>query len=80
MLDELRAGVDAVTFTSPSTVEGFLTDATRPYLTDAVIAAIGPVTTQALTEQGITVDVQPETYTTAALVEALAHYFREEAR
>ena len=80
MLAELRAGVDAVTFTSPSTVEGFLTDATRPCLTGAVIAAIGPVTTQALTEQGITVDVQPETYTTAALVEALAHYFREEAR
>ena len=79
MRAELRAGVDAVTFTSPSTVEGFLTDATRPYLTGVAIAAIGPTTAQALIDQGIGVDVQPETYTTAALVEALAHYFREEA-
>ena len=46
---------------------------------EVAIAAIGPTTAQALIDQGIGVDVQPETYTTAALVEALAHYFREEA-
>ena len=45
-----------------------------------IVACIGPKTAETAAEFGLRVDVQPETYTTAALVEALAHYFREEAR
>jgi uroporphyrinogen III methyltransferase/synthase len=68
--------VDAVTFTSPSTVTNFaaligavdLADCLRGIL----VASIGPVTTEALRAHGLTDIVQPQAYNAAALVEALA--------
>lgn len=73
-LAALRRGVDVVTFTSPSTVRNFLAllgDEGRALLAGAVVAAIGVVTAEAAREEGIRVDVQPDAYTTDALVEAL---------
>lgn len=75
MLAEIQAGVHAVTFTSPSTVDGFFAGDEPANLDDVVIAAIGPTTAQALAERGLVVHVQPEEYTTRALVDALEAYF-----
>lgn len=74
---ELERGADAVTFTSPSTLRNFLTlagDRVRTLLDQAVVACVGPVTTEAARAEGVRVDVQPEEYTTAAMVEALDRY------
>lgn len=75
MLTEINAGVDAVTFTSPSTVDGFFSGDEPVNLDGAVIVAIGPTTAQALEERGLAVQVQPEAYTTRALVDALEGHF-----
>ena len=68
--------VDAVTFTSPSTVTNFAALIGAEDLSDSLrgilVASIGPVTTEALRARGITDVVQPQTYNAAALVEALA--------
>ncbi len=45
--DAVRAGIDAVTFTSPSTVEGFINGLGQDWpdvLGEAVVAVIGPTT------------------------------------
>jgi uroporphyrinogen III methyltransferase/synthase len=67
--------VDAITFTSPSTVANFAAligaeDLSEP-LRGIVVASIGPVTTEALHAHGLTQILQPQTYNAAALVEAL---------
>ncbi len=67
--------VDAITFTSPSTVVNFAAligteDLSEP-LRGIVVASIGPVTTEALRAHGVTQTLQPQTYNAAALVEAL---------
>lgn len=75
VLERLRAGeADAVTFTSPSTVRGFLrlTEGIDP--SDLVVAAIGPVASRAAREEGLRVDVEPVEYTAPALVAALDAY------
>jgi uroporphyrinogen III methyltransferase / synthase len=68
--------VDAVTFTSPSTVTNFAALVGTEDLSDSLrgilVASIGPLTTEALRAHGITDVVQPQTYNAAALVEALA--------
>lgn len=70
--------LDAVTFTSGSAVRNFVQiygeDSAR-LLQSTVVAVIGPVTCEAARELGITPAVQPETYTAAAMVDALARYF-----
>jgi uroporphyrinogen III methyltransferase/synthase len=73
---ELGAGrVDAVTFTSSSTVEN-LCDLLGPrapaLLALARVASIGPITTETAASRGVRVDVTAESFTTAGLVEALA--------
>jgi uroporphyrinogen III methyltransferase/synthase len=71
--------IDAVTFTSGSAAVNFVqihgADAVD-LLRRTVVAVIGPVTADTARELGIEVRVQPATYTTAAMVEALAEYFR----
>jgi len=86
--DELRAEleggqVDLVTFTSSSTVRNFLTmvDASEQEellrLMDGVkIAAIGPITAKTVTDSGLQVDIQPESYTIAAMVQSIIDYFQ----
>lgn len=74
----VEAGVDAVTFTSPSTVRNFLAltgDGALRLLEGAVVACIGPTTAEAARALGLAVQVQPATYTVNALVEALDAYF-----
>jgi uroporphyrinogen III methyltransferase / synthase len=75
----LNGKIAAVTFTSGSAVRNFVKiygdEAAVDLLRKTVVAAIGPVTADAARELGITVDVQPPTYTVDALVEALAAHF-----
>lgn len=90
-LAEMRRGVDAIIFTSGSTVRNFLTllgqsggdegsPAARPWIQDGggdwpVIACIGPVTADAARDHGLPVHVVPASYTTEGLVQALEQHF-----
>lgn len=70
----LAGGADAITFTSGSTVEGFV--AVSPDLKIPVTAAcIGPVTAQVAADAGFKVAIVAKTYTTEGLVTALEEYF-----
>lgn len=83
----LGAGeVDAVTFTSSSTVRNLLrvlgggseegrAEAAR-LLSRTTLASIGPVTTKTAQEMGLTVQVEAAEYTIAGLVEALVGHFQ----
>lgn len=78
VVERLSAGeVDAVTFTSPSTVRNFLEGLRTAGLDPAValdgvvLASIGPVTTDALAEAGLVASVEAEPSTVEALVDAL---------
>ena len=72
----LATGADIVTFTSGSTVQGFVavTSDLRIHLN---AACIGPITAQIAAEAGFTVSVVAKTYTTEGLVIALEEYFEE---
>jgi uroporphyrinogen III methyltransferase / synthase len=75
----LRAGqIDAVTFTSSSTVVGFAemfpNEDLAVLLKDVTVACIGPVTGETATRYGLAPHVIPEAYTVPALAEALATY------
>lgn len=70
--------IDLLTFTSSSTVHNYvrlfrdrLAAATR----DAKVGCIGPVTAETARSYGMQVDVQPASYTIAALVEAIVAYY-----
>jgi uroporphyrinogen-III synthase len=73
-----HGGLDAVTFTSGSAVGNFVQlhgHEAVALLRDTVVAAIGPVTAEIARQLGIDVQVQPATYTAAAMVTALREYF-----
>jgi uroporphyrinogen III methyltransferase / synthase len=76
---QLAAGrIDAVTFTSSSTVESLcerLGSAARALLAGPRIASIGPVTTATATERGLRVDVTAQRYTVPGLIEALVESY-----
>lgn len=67
--------IDAVTFTSSSTVSNFAaivgTEDLSHLLQDIVVACIGPITARTAAEYGLTVVAQPATYTSEALVKIL---------
>ncbi|MHB0938209.1 MAG: uroporphyrinogen-III C-methyltransferase [Armatimonadota bacterium] len=69
------ARIDAVTFTSSSTVkyfrQRFSGDVSGP-----IIACIGPVTAQTAREEGLQVDIEAKVFNIPALVDALVEYFR----
>ncbi len=70
--------VDAVTFTSSSTVTNFMTimgDGGEPLLRDVVVAAIGPITAETLSDTGITPKIVASQYTTACLADEIIDYF-----
>lgn len=70
--------LDCVTFASTSTVENFLDLLPARELKGhgkTLLAAIGPITAQALAKHGLKADIQPEEYTIPALVEALVAHF-----
>lgn len=65
--------LDAVTFTSASTVTGWLELFGRELL-PSVVACIGPVTASAARREGIVVSCEAEEHSIAGLVAALASY------
>jgi uroporphyrinogen III methyltransferase/synthase len=76
----LEAGrVDVVTFTSSSTVRGFmalLSPEERPRLLGGLaLAAIGPITAGTLEEYGLPARIVPTEYTIPALAAAIAAHF-----
>jgi len=79
LLEERR--VDAIAFTSSSTVQNFMEmfcskrDELLKGLEGVVIAAIGPVTERRAVELGLTVHLSPSEYTIPALSTAMAEYF-----
>ncbi|MHB8910375.1 MAG: uroporphyrinogen-III C-methyltransferase [Syntrophales bacterium] len=72
--------IDAISFTSPSTVKNFLGIMGPDFrLPPGVrIACIGPVTAAAARAAGLPVDILQERYTIPGLVEGLAAYFMKE--
>ena len=86
--DELRAELESgkvslVTFTSSSTVRNFLTmvDAENQeellrLMGGVKIAAIGPITAKTVTDSGLHVDIQPQKYTIASMVQEITDYFK----
>jgi len=81
LVSALESGtIDAITFTSSSTVRNFVAlvgDAGREAIAARapLIASIGPITAAAAEECGLHVDLQPDTYTVAALCDAIAVEF-----
>lgn len=70
-------GLDAITFTSSSTVERFVEifpDA-RALLAGVVVASIGPITSETARRLGLEVSVEASPYTIPALVDALERAF-----
>ena len=71
--------IDAVTFTSASTVRRFVemlgAEQTPDLLAPTVVAAIGPVTADTARQLGLNPAVVPGEYTIAALVAALVDHF-----
>ncbi len=71
--------IDAVTFTSASTVRNFARmlgeEQAADLLNTTLVAAIGPVTAEAAQQLGIRVGVVPQKYTVPDLVDALVEHF-----
>jgi len=76
-LNDLRAGVDIVTFTSPSTVRNFIAVVQQHGLDvsnlpgDPLFVCIGPTTQKAAEEAGFSNLIVSSEYTTAGLIETL---------
>lgn len=75
------AGVDAVTFMSPSAVTHLCAAlGDDPALLEkTVIASIGPVTSEAIRARGLRVSVEAEPHTAEALLDALRAHFCQES-
>ena len=75
----LERQIDAVTFTSASTVRNFARilgeEQAADLLNTTVVAAIGPVTAEAAQQLGIRTTVMPKKYTIPDLVDALVEHF-----
>ena len=71
--------IDAITFTSSSTVDHFVEllkgIELKKALKNIAIACIGPVTSRTAREQGMKVQIQPKEYTIPGLCRAIAIYF-----
>ena len=76
-LDALDDGVDAITFTSPSTVRGLVEGlgvAGARVMEQAVVATVGPVTSEAARSLSVRVDIEARESSAQGLVEALNTY------
>jgi uroporphyrinogen III methyltransferase/synthase len=71
--------IDAITFTSASTVKNFAKifgeEQAADLLRTTVVASIGPVTAEAAQQLGIETTIMPERYTIPDLVDALVEHF-----
>jgi uroporphyrinogen-III synthase len=76
-LEELRRGVDGITFTSPSTVRGFLQlgEEARRLLGGVVVATLGPAATEFARRAGIEVTAEAGTRSMSGLIDALREAF-----
>ncbi len=76
----LKDGIDAITFTSASTVTGLLRGLSKQDISKikAKIACIGPKTAEAAESAGLKVDIIAAESTTESLVEAVEQYFKED--
>jgi uroporphyrinogen III methyltransferase/synthase len=72
------ASVDAVTFTSGSTVRSFFSSADDTVRARVTPASIGPITSDALREENVEPVIEAERYTTEGLVEAIRRHFSPE--
>jgi uroporphyrinogen III methyltransferase / synthase len=75
-----RGEVDALLFTSSSTVTSTLTllgPRGRELLEQVVVASIGPVTSGTLAEHGVEAHVTAEIYTVDGLLDALEHHYSQ---
>jgi uroporphyrinogen-III synthase len=81
-LAALQAGVDALTFTSSSTVRNFIRLTREAGLDpfhlpgNPIIACIGPITAASAREAGFPVDVVADEYTTGGLLKAMTGRLR----
>jgi uroporphyrinogen III methyltransferase/synthase len=75
--------IDAVTFTSASTVKNFAKifgeEQAADLLRTTVVASIGPVTAEAAQQLGIATTVMPKRYTIPDLVDALVEHFNQQS-
>ncbi len=78
-----KRSIDAITFTSSSTVDNFLSlltkDEIKGFLSGIPMACIGPVTAKTLKSHGLEAAIIPEDYTVEGLADALADYFSNSA-
>lgn len=86
-VEALEAGVDALTFTSPSTVRNFIQGGRSRGLGplqlpgEPIVACIGPITEKAASEAGYRVTIVADEYTIPGVVDALCeHYQKEDGR
>lgn len=77
-----RGGVDAVTFTSSSTVKNFarlfVPAEIGPLMAGVVVASIGPITARTAAELGLPTRIMPDEYTIPALARAIVAYFERQ--
>ncbi|MGD8730083.1 MAG: uroporphyrinogen-III synthase [Gemmatimonadota bacterium] len=76
-LEELRRGVDGITFTSPSTVRGFLElgKESKAVIDGVVVATLGPAAADFARRMGIDVTAEARTRSMSGLVDALETAF-----
>ena len=78
-----KGKIDAITFTSSSTVNHFAEllkkEDLQKLLKDIAIACIGPITARTAKGWRIRVQIQPKQYTIPALTQAIVHYFLRKA-
>jgi uroporphyrinogen III methyltransferase/synthase len=67
-------GADWLTFTSSSTVKNFLELAGREPFAAAKVASIGPVTSETVRSNGLTVHAEANPHTMDGLLEAILHF------
>ncbi|MDD2850925.1 MAG: uroporphyrinogen-III C-methyltransferase [Desulfuromonadaceae bacterium] len=74
-----KRSVDCITFTSSSTVQNLAAMLGEELMLDMLkgvaVASIGPVTSKSCRDLGLKVDIEPSTYTTDALADALEAHF-----
>jgi uroporphyrinogen III methyltransferase/synthase len=84
VVEMIAAGnIDAITFTSSSTVHNFVASAGGDVAESAkrtAIGCIGPITAETARGYGMAVAIQPATYTVPAFAAALSQYFAGRAR
>ena len=82
-IERLKSGVDAITFTSPSTARSFTAMIQEAGLNplalpgQPLVACIGPITARAARSIGYRVDLVAQQYTAEGLVQALLDHYGE---